>query len=89
MHAYSGANEVLENMIHCTGLLRNNLGMNKHGTRLLRRLIEVRDSPNGIFGSWARWNRASPDVQSCWETVAVAWKLRSTFRPGNFNKTFS
>ena len=26
---------------------------------------------NGIFGSWARWTRAPPDVQNCWETVAV------------------
>ena len=34
--------------------------------------IEVRDSPSGIFGSWARWNRAPPDVQSSWETVAAA-----------------
>ena len=34
--------------------------------------VEVRDSPNGIFGSWARWNRAPPDVQSSWETVAAA-----------------
>ena len=24
-------------------------------------LVEVRDSPNGIFGSWARWNRAPPE----------------------------
>ena len=50
--------------------------------------IEVRDSPHGIFGSWARWNRAPPDVQSSWETVAAAaaavaavtrtlWTLRS------------
>ena len=58
-------------------------------------LIEVRDSPHGIFGPWARWNRAPPDVQSSWETAvavaaaAVSWKLRSTFRPGNYNKTFS
>ena len=29
--------------------------------------------PNGIFGSWARWTRAPPDVQSCWETAAVIW----------------
>ena len=34
--------------------------------------IEVRDSPNGILGSWARWSRAPPDVQSSWETVAAA-----------------
>ena len=27
--------------------------------------------PNGIFGPWARWTRAPPDVQSCLETVAV------------------
>ena len=33
--------------------------------------VEVRDSPNGVFGSWARWTRASPDAQSCWD-VAVA-----------------
>ena len=35
-------------------------------------VVEVRDSPNGIFGSWARWNRAPPDVQSSWETAAAA-----------------
>ena len=49
--------------------------------------IEVRDSPNGIFGPWARWTRAPPDVQSCWDAtaaVAVTWKFRSTFRPGNY-----
>ena len=34
--------------------------------------IEVRDSPHGIFGSWARWNRAPPDGQSSWETAAAA-----------------
>ena len=33
--------------------------------------VEVRDSPNGIFGSWARWTRAPPDVQSCWDAVAA------------------
>ena len=47
-------------------------------------LIEVRDSPNGIFGSWAPWTRAPPDVQSCWDAAAVTWKLRSTFRPANY-----
>ena len=55
--------------------------------------IEVRDSPHGIFGSWARWNRAQPRFQSSWETavvvaaaaaVVVSWKFRSTFRPGNY-----
>ena len=35
-------------------------------------IVEVRDSPHGIFGSWARWTRAPPDVQSSWETAAVA-----------------
>ena len=35
-------------------------------------IVEVRDSLNGIFGSWARWTRAPPDVQSCWDVVAVA-----------------
>ena len=34
--------------------------------------VEVRDSPHGIFGSWARWTRAPPDVQSSWETAAAA-----------------
>ena len=34
-------------------------------------LIEVRDSPHGIFGSWARWNRARPRFQSSWETAVV------------------
>ena len=60
-------------------------------------MVEVRDSPNGIFGSWARWNRAPPDVQSSWETavvaaaaaVVVSWKFRWTFRPGNYDKTSS
>ena len=33
--------------------------------------IEVRDSLNGIFGSWARWIRAPPDVQSCWDAVVI------------------
>ena len=48
--------------------------------------IEVRDPTNGIFGSWARWTRAPPDVQSCCEAavVAVTWKLRSTFKPGDY-----
>ena len=51
-------------------------------------MVEVRDSQHRIFGSWARWNRAPPDVQSSWETVAAAavavaaiartlWTLRS------------
>ena len=49
-------------------------------------LVEVRDSPKRIFGPWARWNRAPPDVQSSWETAAAAavaavtrtlWTLRS------------
>ena len=55
-------------------------------------MIEVRDSPNGIFGSWARWTRAPPDAQSCWDVAvaaAVTWKLRSTFRPGNYFWRFS
>ena len=65
----------------------------------LLKLIEVSDSPHGIFCSWARCTRAPPDVQSSWETavvaaaaaaaVVVSWKFRSTFRPGNYNKTFS
>ena len=33
--------------------------------------VEVRDSPNGIFGSWARWTRAPPRFQSSWETAAA------------------
>ena len=36
-----------------------------------RDVVEVRDSLNGIFGSWARWTRAPPDVQSSWETAAA------------------
>ena len=32
----------------------------------------MRDSPDGIFGSWARWIRAPPDVHSCWDAVAAA-----------------
>ena len=64
----------------------------------VRDLIEVRDSPHGIFVSWARWNRAQPRFQSSWETavvvaaaatVVVSWKFRSTFRPGNYSKRFS
>ena len=34
-------------------------------------VIEVRDSPHGILDSWARWTRALPRFQSCWD-VAVA-----------------
>ena len=41
-------------------------------TPLLLTIIEVRDSPNGIFGSWARWTRAPPRFQSSWETAAAA-----------------
>ena len=47
-------------------------------------IVEVRDSPNGIFGSWARWNRAPPDGQSSWETVAAAavpWRAPGAQRP--------
>ena len=64
---------------------------------MLRILIKVRESSHVIFGSWARWNRAPPDVQSSWETVVaavaaavvVSWRFRSTFRPGNDNETLS
>ena len=55
-------------------------------------VIEVRDSPNGIFDPWAHWTRAPPDVQSCWEAaaaVAVTWKFRLTLRPGNYYSRFS
>ena len=38
---------------------------------------EVRDSPNGILGPWACWTKAPPDVQSCWDAVAVAFPLRA------------
>ena len=31
-------------------------------SRKTNKNIEVRDSQNGILGSWARWNRAPPDV---------------------------
>ena len=49
-------------------------------------MVEVRDSPNGIFGSWARWTRVPPDGQSSLvAAAAVSWKLRSTFRPGNYS----
>ena len=43
--------------------------------------IEVRDSPNGIFGSWAPWNKAPPDGQSSWEIVAAAVPRRRRRTP--------
>ena len=46
----------------------NILGKELH----LKFYIEVRDSPHGIFGSWARWTRAPPRFQSSWETAAAA-----------------
>ena len=55
----------------------------------------MRGSPNGIFGSWARWNRARPNGQSSWDVAAavaaaaVTWKFRLTFRPGNYIQRFS
>ena len=39
---------------------------------LIEEKIEVRDYPNGIFGSWAPWTRPPPDLQSSWETSAAA-----------------
>ena len=35
-------------------------------------VVEVRDSPHEIFGSWARWTRAPPRFQSSWETAVAA-----------------
>ena len=54
--------------------------------------------PNGIFGPWARWIRALARWEGCWDVavavavavavVAVIWKFRLTFRPGNYIWSF-
>ena len=61
--------------------------------------IEVRDSRTGYLIPGRDATRAQPNAQSSWETVAAAaaaaaavavtWKLRSTFRPGNYIWRFS
>ena len=44
--------------------------------------IEVRDSPNGIFGPWAWWSGGLARWESCWDAVTVAvtvtWKLENS-----------
>ena len=41
--------------------------------------VEVRDSPNGIFGPWAQWSRGLARWESCRRiaaaVVGVTWKL--------------
>ena len=50
-------------------------------------MVEVRNSRTGYLLPARDGPGALPDGQSCWDAaaaVAVTWKLRLTFRPGNY-----
>ena len=55
--------------------------------------IEVRDSRTGYLLPARDGPGALPNGESCWDVAtavaAVTWKLRSTFRPGNYIWRFS
>ena len=46
-------------------------GHTKKNSALVRAVHRSEGFPNGIFGSWARWTRPPPDVQSCWDAAAA------------------
>ena len=60
---------------------------------LLGSFVQVRDSRTGYLIPARDGPGALPDGQSCWDAavvaVAVTWKLRLTFRPGNYIWRFS